>query len=966
MKPRPGSRYPSIRTGRAALRSLVLALAAPVSLAQEAPPIADFTTNPSPATGEERVLVQFLDRSLGTVTAWSWDFGDGSGSTLQNPLHLFLFGKFDVTLTVTGPGGSSSFTLHEAVEVSAEPPTALATMPIPMPAELGSFVADIDRAVELGKALFWDVQLGSDGMTACASCHYHAGVDNRPRNTLNPGANGVFEPTHSGRGGGPNTALNSGDFPFTKWLDPMDGLELLATTDDVRGATGMFKSEFLGLDAGSPSDLKNDLDDGLFHVNGTDTLQVTGRDAPTTIGAIFFHRLFWDGRANHFFNGRNIWGNADPSRPPVLERLPDGSLGEISILLDNAAAASQAIGPPLSDVEMSWAGRSWPDLGRKMIPRRPLANQLVDPTDGVLGGFAHVPGPGLTPGLTYADMIRSAFLPRWWASIDDTADGFSQMEANFALFFGLAVQCYEATLIPDQAPFDRYRMGDRAAMSDSALEGLSFFLGPGKCITCHDSPLFAGGLRSEVINNEPEEGEGIIERMFMQNAVASTTVIFATNPRTGELPLTFNPYRKAVSLYSQEPRLLLATTNLPSGQRCPDAGVTDFALSPTNQVASTSRFHGNVRIEADGNCNFRITVSFDWNSAGPSFYWYDLEIGGETFELLIAPASAQAVYDNGFYNIGVRPSTEDLGVGGNGPFGPLSIARRVQNGEDVGQETRGGPVSPTERVAVNGAFKTPTLRNVELTGPYMHNGSMATLEQVVEFYSRATDFGEVNYRDKDIDVSGFDMTEQQKADVVAFLKSLTDPRVRHERAPFDHPQLPLKAGHQGDSQAVGADGLGNGLLAIEFRQATGADGGPAIPAFIDRLAASITVAVVGETTRSARVALICDKPPAAPVRVRLKASDESLASLSVGEVVFTPADWRVTRFVEIERIPDGTFPLPVTIRTSNAQSADPEFARLEVRDLLIDFDPSTSSIQQDSVRPPEPETSTSRQPVGMR
>src|SRR5204862_6274505 len=141
-----------------------------------------------------------------------------------------------------------------------------------------------------------------------------------------------------------------------------------------------------------------------------------------------------------------------------------------------------------------------------------------------------------------------------------------------------------------------------------------------------------------------------------------------------------------------------------------------------------------------------------------------------------------------------------------GPFGPLSITRRVQRGEDVGQNTHGGPVAPNERVAVTGSFKTPTLRNVELTGPYMHNGGMASLEQVVEFYTRATDFGDVNVRDKDIDASGIqDMTEEDKADLVSFLKTLTDPRVRFERAPFDHPELPLKVGHRGDSQSVAAN-----------------------------------------------------------------------------------------------------------------------------------------------------------------
>ena len=48
------------------------------------------------------------------------------------------------------------------------------------------------------------------------------------------------------------------------------------------------------------------------------------------------------------------------------------------------------------------------------------------------------------------------------------------------------------------------------------------------------------------------------------------------------------------------------------------------------------------------------------------------------------------------------------------------------------------------RVAVNGAFKTPSLRNVELTGPYFHNGGASTLMQVVEFYARGGNFPGAN------------------------------------------------------------------------------------------------------------------------------------------------------------------------------------------------------------------------------
>lgn len=81
-----------------------------------------------------------------------------------------------------------------------------------------------------------------------------------------------------------------------------------------------------------------------------------------------------------------------------------------------------------------------------------------------------------------------------------------------------------------------------------------------------------------------------------------------------------------------------------------------------------------------------------------------------------------------------------------------------------------------------GKFRAPTLRNVELTAPYMHDGSILTLDEVVDFYAaggRNIESGEYAGDGrlnpfKDSFVNGFEITEQQKADVIAFLKSLTD------------------------------------------------------------------------------------------------------------------------------------------------------------------------------------------------
>jgi cytochrome c peroxidase len=84
-----------------------------------------------------------------------------------------------------------------------------------------------------------------------------------------------------------------------------------------------------------------------------------------------------------------------------------------------------------------------------------------------------------------------------------------------------------------------------------------------------------------------------------------------------------------------------------------------------------------------------------------------------------------------------------------------------------------------------GKFKTPTLRNIALTAPYMHDGSIATLQGVLEHYAAGgrtittgqnAGLGRDN-PNKDIRVRGFTMSAQDRDDVIAFLKSLTDEEV---------------------------------------------------------------------------------------------------------------------------------------------------------------------------------------------
>ncbi|MED5619395.1 cytochrome-c peroxidase [Ideonella sp. BN130291] len=97
--------------------------------------------------------------------------------------------------------------------------------------------------------------------------------------------------------------------------------------------------------------------------------------------------------------------------------------------------------------------------------------------------------------------------------------------------------------------------------------------------------------------------------------------------------------------------------------------------------------------------------------------------------------------DNGYHNIGLTPGAEpDVGR-----FGIRKVA------------------------SMKGAFKTPTLRDIELTAPYFHDGSAASLRDVVEHYARGGD----DRSNLSASMKPLTLTEQDKDDLVQFMKSLT-------------------------------------------------------------------------------------------------------------------------------------------------------------------------------------------------
>ncbi|HJS85450.1 MAG TPA: cytochrome c peroxidase, partial [Acetobacteraceae bacterium] len=731
------------------------------------------------------------------------------------------------------------------------------TIPIPGPETDLSFkdlkaagiVKDEDALIRLGKALFWDMQVGSDGVQSCATCHFSAGADNRTRNQISPGLNdtnfqntfiagdnsfgdstvpytandrntpvppGPVQPPPANlnvpgfRHFNPNHQLTAKDFPLNGWLRPTErtprggnttlldeSANVSRDTNDVISSQGVRHTIFAGLDPGKAvekgteePDIYNLANPGKVDVHDR-VRRAEARNAPTVINAIFNFDNFWEGRASYIFNGLNPFGFRD--RTSTLIQNSNGKPREVFLRITNSSLASQAVGPPASNFEMSFENGShpgnpqkiFPDYGKKLLGLRPLQQQFVHPQDSVLGGMSRATldaggnfrgDQGLKIG-TYEQMIKDAFSEDWWSSdaviSSDTGtvarqdattnnprtmfrnsgnaqvtaraanapaalkpNEYSQMMWNFSLFFGLAVQAYEATLVSDDTPFDRYEgaptkgiKADPNALNESERHGLSIFMDDdpnlgAHCNACHAAPVMTNHTIADIVQQD---------------------------------------------------------SNLPN-------------------------FQGRPR---------------------------------DILEFMVMGDGQSATYDKGFYNISVRRTTEDIARAGTAPSAPdpdhptaPDLAHRKQspfaNPKDDYQPfplsytalaglaaqnklpddvlrfiqldpATKKPVPVRGRQAIHGNFKAPNLRNVHYTGPYFHNGDSATLRQVVEFYTRGGNFPNTNFHDLDVDIFGIPglrfpefvpSAKKNIQDLVNFLShGLTDQRVVYESAPFDHPQL---------------------------------------------------------------------------------------------------------------------------------------------------------------------------------
>lgn len=684
--------------------------------------------------------------------------------------------------------------------------------------------------VQLGYSLFWDMQVGSDGIQACASCHFHMGADHRDANQLSPG---ILAGDNLHDVGSPNSVLMAANYghpdpgntlvPATGTPSgfPHDENALIAagshTPDGPDG--GFFPVDLSLLPGGDANDVASsqghrlttftdivadnrhdnglpELEDSLAAAgcgvaNGTSVppfqldlpvadcgfnnespfthtvstvRRVEPRNTPSAHHAVFNARNFLDGRANFFFNMVNPFGMLDPDAQ--VPRWDGAGIEWTVTLTPQSALASQSVGPPLSFFEMSMDGRSFAKLGKKMSGAKPLAGQEIRCDDAFLGSEANIFGAdatdllgacggtvrGIASKVNYDAWIKSIFDETWWgdgsgndvcvsvdavpntfsavgvANVNAPADcagfDFTLLEFNFAAFFGLAVQAYEAVLFTDRTMMDV--MGGDHPMVTSINNSR------GNPVNVTNLPLEQCVLRVRRNNKA-------VETLFAENACleAFADELLGEGVVTGPEGYTETVPERLGNLTVLVPVTVAANTVIDLatdeiGADC-NAGPTpaDGALDPDickmrlmkAVMLKVDRGIGRFQAGATGCMICHVGANLTgatvdaltgFGAPPPEVVAPGLPVEAEAFlERMVSFSGRQVVYDSGFYNIGNRPTPEDIAIGGSAP-GDVPLAHTQLLRELLGFED-GSPA--VDAIGLQFGFGTnPVTGQAEFTG----------------------------------------------------------------------------------------------------------------------------------------------------------------------------------------------------------------------------------------------------------
>lgn len=309
------------------------------------------------------------------------------------------------------------------------------------------------------------------------------------------------------------------------------------------------------------------------------------------------------------------------------------------------------------------------------------------------------------------------------------------MQPTLVTLILFAVSAGSAWAEPSSAASDRAALGERLFFDPILSRDRSV-----SCASCHkpehafaDNVAFSTGVRGQLGNrNTPSVMNGAGRLDFFWDGRASSLEEQAlgpiANPKEMDLPLT-----EAVARLNTDPSYAAAFEKIFKGPATEKAlALALAAFERTLETANTP---------------------------------YDRYVAGDDSALTPAAARGRLLFI-GKANCSSCHSGEDFTADRLKNIG-------LYNGKNL---TDPGRAAITKDPAHTGLFKIPSLRNVAVTAPYMHNGMFRTLREVVEYYNTPEAFvqGSIN-RDKALDLK-LNLTPKEISDVVAFLEALTDDR----------------------------------------------------------------------------------------------------------------------------------------------------------------------------------------------
>src|ERR1043165_935182 len=168
---------------------------------------------------------------------------------------------------------------------------SLKTVPVPGPtaSELSNVVRDKASAIALGKAFFWEMQFGSDGVTACATCHFNAGADSRTMNQADPGLRRVDA---NGNSAADSTTFFPGFGPNHQLADPSrSNSGVISDNNNIVGSQGVFRYDFNDVVYGLGTEDETSVFDPVWSITERsgaplNVRRSTPRNAPPALNAV--------------------------------------------------------------------------------------------------------------------------------------------------------------------------------------------------------------------------------------------------------------------------------------------------------------------------------------------------------------------------------------------------------------------------------------------------------------------------------------------------------------------------------------------------------------------------------------------------------------------------------------------------------------------------------------------------------